>query len=178
MVHPKTVTLWQTYKKSTTTLVCATASNASRTVNGISAESPSCFWFRSRRAVIVGAGRTSALPDPLARSQQTYGAADFRWFEKEHSCRTRRGCDSLPGAPPRLLSWNETVAKAKRVVPIAQHVPAVAEIDFTGAALGHAGCARSAGAVGPPRSAGERLPGGRTDDKPLVRRGRAGAAHE
>jgi hypothetical protein len=26
MVHPKTVTLWQTYKKSTATLVCATAS--------------------------------------------------------------------------------------------------------------------------------------------------------
>jgi hypothetical protein len=26
MVQPKTVTLWQTYKKSTTTLVCATAS--------------------------------------------------------------------------------------------------------------------------------------------------------
>jgi hypothetical protein len=26
MVHPKTVTLWQTYKKPTTTLVCATAS--------------------------------------------------------------------------------------------------------------------------------------------------------
>ena len=71
--------------------------NGSRTVNGISAESPSCFWFRSRRAVIVGAGRTSALPDPLARSQQTYGAADFRWFEKEHSCRTRRGMRQSAG---------------------------------------------------------------------------------
>jgi hypothetical protein len=31
MVQPKTVTLWQTYKKSTTTLVCATASARSRT---------------------------------------------------------------------------------------------------------------------------------------------------
>ena len=31
MVHPKTVTLWQTYKKSSTTVVCGTASADSET---------------------------------------------------------------------------------------------------------------------------------------------------
>ena len=83
MVHPKTVTLWQTYKKSTTTLVCATASAEHET------ERPTRCW---------------RIPGPEAASPGSTAllAAEVRWVLG----RNATGAKSYPSARiTRVSGW-------------------------------------------------------------------------
>src|ERR1039458_9782165 len=152
MVQPKTVTLWQTYKKSTTTLVCATAS-------------------RNRDSDGDGACRLLGTVT-MARQLTSQMLAETRQTSKRLSRTRRRGCGRREPAArsgPTARGTAPTATSGRRAPPARMGRAAIAREPAEGPARADADPVRHRGSCPGGEPAANAAVGSDTPDRKSTR---------